>query len=97
MKSGKRDMTEGTKLPNQGKIRTLGEKETYKYFGILEADTIKQVVMKGKIKKGYFRRTRKLLEAKLYSRNLIKGMNTRAFPFVRYSRPFLKWTREELK
>ena len=29
--------------PNQDKIRTLGEKETYKYLGTLEADTIKQV------------------------------------------------------
>ena len=35
-------------LPNQDKIRTLGEKETYKYSGILEADTIKQAEMKGK-------------------------------------------------
>ena len=29
MKSGKRQFTEGIELPNQGKIRTLGEKETY--------------------------------------------------------------------
>ena len=34
---------------NEKKIRTLREKETYKYFGILEADTIKQVKMKEKI------------------------------------------------
>ena len=33
-------------LPNQDKIRTLGEKEIYKYLGIWEADTIKQVKMK---------------------------------------------------
>ena len=31
-------------------IRTFGEKETYKFLGILEADTIKQVEMKEKIK-----------------------------------------------
>ena len=30
---------------------TLGANETYKYLGILEADTIKQVEMKEKIKK----------------------------------------------
>ena len=36
-------MTEGIKQPNQGKIRTLREKEIHKYLGILEADTIKQV------------------------------------------------------
>ena len=48
MKSSKRHMTEGVELPNQVVIRTLREKETYKYLGILEADTIKQVKMKGK-------------------------------------------------
>ena len=41
MKSGKRYMTEGMELANHDKIRTLGENETYKYLGILEADTIK--------------------------------------------------------
>ena len=38
-------------LPNHSKIRTFGKNETYKYFGILEADTIKQVQMKDKIRK----------------------------------------------
>ena len=41
MKSGKGNLKSGMELPNQDKIRTLGEKETYKYLGILEADTIK--------------------------------------------------------
>ena len=41
MKSGKRHLTDGMELPNQDKIRTLGEKETYKYLGIFEVDTIK--------------------------------------------------------
>ena len=83
-------------LLNRDKIRTLRGKETYKYLGILEADTLKQVEMKEEIKKEYLRKTRKLLETKLYSRNLIKGINTWAVLLVRYSRPFLKWTREEL-
>ena len=34
---------------NHDRIRTLEENETYKYFGILEADTIKQVQMKDMI------------------------------------------------
>ena len=76
MKSGKRHLTDGMELPNQDKIKTLAENETYKYFGILEADSIKQVEMKDKIQKEYLRRTRKLLETKLSSRNLIKGINT---------------------
>ena len=49
MKSGKRHMTEGVELSNQVTIRMFGEKETYKYLGILEADAIKQVEMKEKI------------------------------------------------
>ena len=38
MKSGKRHLTDGMELQNQ-------ENETYKYLGILEADTIKQLAM----------------------------------------------------
>ena len=53
--------------------------------------------MKDKIQKEYLRRTRKLLETKLSSRNLIKGINTWAVPLVRYSGHFLQWTRVELK
>ena len=97
MKSGKYDMTNGMELPNHDRIRTLEENETYKYLGILEADTIKQVQMKDIIRKEYLRRTRKLHETKLSSRNLIKGINTWVVPLVRYSRNFLKWSREELK
>ena len=71
-KSGNRHMTEGIEQPNQIVVRTLGEKETYEYLRILEADTIKQVEIKEKIEKEYLRRTRKLL----YSRNLVKEINT---------------------
>ena len=48
MKCRKRQMTEGIDLPNQGKIRTLGEMETYEYLGILEADINKKVSIKEK-------------------------------------------------
>ena len=97
MKSGKRHMTDGMELPNHDKIRALREEETYKYLGILEVDTIKQVEMKDKIRKEYIRRTRKLLETKLSSRNLIKGINTWDVPLIRYPGPFLNWTWDELK
>ena len=97
MKSGKRQLTDGMELPNQDKIKTLAKNETYKYLGILEADTIKQAEKKEKIQKEYLRKTRKLLETKLNCRNLIKGINTWVVPLIRYSGPFLKWTRDELK
>ena len=96
MKSGKRLMMKGVELLNQAVIRTLRERETCKYLGILETDTIK-VEMKEKFFKKYLRRTRKLLETKLYCRNLAKGIKTWALLLVRYSGPFLKSIRDERK
>ena len=52
------------KLQNQDKIRTLREKENYKYLEILEADIIKQLEIKEKIKNECLWRTRKLLGEK---------------------------------
>ena len=71
MESGKRQLTDGMELPNNDKIKTLAETETYKYLGILEADSIKQAEMKEENQKECFRRTRKLLERKINCRNLI--------------------------
>ena len=51
-------MAERIELPNQDKIRTLREIETYKRLGILEADIIKHAEIKEKIEKEYLRRTR---------------------------------------
>ena len=51
MKSGKCHLTDRMELQNQDKIRTFEEKETYKYLDILEADTIKQMERKEKVKK----------------------------------------------
>ena len=52
---------------------------------------------KEKLKKEYFRRTKKLLKTKLHGGNLIKGINTWAVHLVRYFGPCLKWMREKLK
>ena len=49
MRSRKIQIMEGIELPER--IRTLREKETNKFLGILTADTIKQVDMKEKRKK----------------------------------------------
>ena len=49
-----------------------------------------------KDKEDYFRRTRKLVETKRCSNNIIKEVSNWAVLFVRHSELFLKWTREEL-
>ena len=80
---------DGMELPNKDKIRTPGEKKTYKYLGILEADTIKHVGIKT---------LRNNISGELesnsrqnYQRNEYPG-----FTLVRYSGPFLKWTENNL-
>ena len=102
MKSGKWHMIDRIELLNQDKIRTLGEKETYKYLGILEADTIKQVEMKGKIQKEYLRRTKNYSRqnslAEILSKEWIPGL----YPSFDIRDPFWsgpkknlnKWTKE---
>ena len=39
----------------------------------------------------------KMCLTKLYCRKLIKGISTRSVSLIRYSGPFLKWTKEEFK
>ena len=96
MKCGKQHITDGMEVSNQEKFRKLEEKETYKYLGRLEADTMK-VEMKERIKKKYLRITRNLLETKLYSRNLIKGINTWAIPSLYMRYLFWSWSEKNLR
>ena len=93
MKSGKWHMTDGIEIPNHDKIRTLEENETYKYLLTLS----NKCKWKTRSEKNISGKTRKLLEAKLSSKYLIKGINTWAVTLDRYSGPFPKRTRDELK
>ena len=73
--------------PNQDEIKTLEEKKAFKYLGILEADTIKQV-MKEKIKVECLRRTRKLLEKKYVAKTLSNESILRLYPSFDNQDPF---------
>ena len=79
MKSGKRQMMEGIELPNQANVRTLRETET-KILWNIRSGYHQTSGDEEKIKNEFLRRTRKLLETKLYSRNFIKGINTWVVP-----------------
>ena len=85
--------TEGVKLPDEQTIKGLNERDTY--LGILQADKVKYDEMKDKVKTEYKRRVRKFLETTLNRNNIIKGINTWAIAFLRYSAAFLEWTRLE--
>ena len=60
--------------------------EVCRYFG---SGHDKKMEMKGKGRKQYLARMRKLLDGKLSCRTLIKGINTKEFKIVQYSWPFL--------
>ena len=79
-------------LPTQDKIKTLGEKETYKYLDILEVDIIKHVEMKEKLRKNIPRVQEFYLRQNCQAETLSKNV-----PLVRYAGSFLKWTRGEIK
>ena len=66
-------------------------------MGLLEADTIKQVEMTEKITTKYLGWTRKLIDTKVCKRILIKAINTLGVPLVRYSEPFIKLAKKELR
>ena len=51
MRNGKSERPVEIEQSNQEKKRILGEKENYKFLGILETDTIKQAEMKEKLTK----------------------------------------------
>ena len=86
IKSEKRETTEGTELLNQESIRIFEEKENYKLLRNIGSGHHQTNRDERKIRKEYFR-----------NRNRIKEINTCAVPLVRYSEPFLKWTRKEFR
>ena len=96
MKSSKRKMMESMEQPNQEKKKKNKNARRKENVQVLENIGSRYHQTRGGERK-ILKRTRKLLESKQNSRNLTKGQNTWVLPLVRFSRPFLKWTRKELK
>ena len=84
IKKGWRETMERIELPNQESIRILEEKKN------IWKVVFKQTEMKEKVRSKYLRKTRKLLETRLCSRNIFKGINPWAAPLVKYSGLFLE-------
>ena len=97
MRREKRQIIEGIKLPSQERIGMSGEKEKLQVLGNTGSGYHQTSGKERKIRKRYLSWMRKLLEIILYSRNLIKRIYTSAVFLVRFSGPFLKWTREEFQ
>ena len=97
MKKGEIVKSDCLQLPHDKVVKSLEERKSYKYLGVLEADEVMVSEMKDKVKKAYYRRVRKVLETKLNSGNVFKAINTWAVSVVRYSAAFLGLSRLELE
>ena len=96
IKRGEKVRREGITLPDGQVIKDL-EEGSYKYLGILEGADIKNSQMKDKIRGEYLRRVKLLARSKLYSGNLVRGINAWAVAVVRYSAGIIEWKEDELK
>ena len=65
----------GMSLPNGRMMKEL-EDEGYRYLGVIEGAGIHHKEMKEKVKEEYFRRVKCIAKSRLYSGNLIRGINT---------------------
>ena len=91
MEKGKILKSVGIELPDGKVIKSLREGESYKYLGILEADTFLEEKMKLNVSKEYIRRLRKVLKSKLNGGNLVHGVNTWVLSLLRYSTVFVSF------
>ena len=97
IEKGKTVKSVGIQLPDGKVIKSLQEGESYKSFGILEAERFFGAEMKLKVFKECFRRLKKVLKSKLNGGNLVQGFNTWAVSLLRYSAAFISWRRCELQ
>ena len=97
LKRGKVCSSDGILLPDQQKIKNLGDDEEYKYLGVLESDQIKHEEMKKVVTKEYFRRIRKILKSKLNAGNVVSAINSKAVSLIRYGAGILNWTKNEVR
>ena len=70
---------EGIKVPNLENIRSLKEKGSDTYQGILEADTLNQTEINDISEQERSRKIRPIIKAKQFRRNQIKGINEWSF------------------
>ena len=97
MEKGKILKSVGIELPDDKVIKSLQEGESYKYLGILEADTFLEEKMKLNVLKEYIRRLRKVLKSKLNGGNLACGVNVLTVSLLRYSGAFVSWRKNKLQ
>ena len=76
LEKGKIVKSVGIEQPDGKVIKSLQERESYNYLGILEVEKFLGEEMKLKVSEEYFRRLKKVLKLKFNSGNLVQGVST---------------------
>ena len=85
MNKGTYTRSGGIRLPDQQQIRDVNVDKGYKYLDMLEADGMKDELMKEAFTKEYISRVRKIFKSKLNGVYTITTINIRAFLIVQYT------------
>ena len=75
-RKGKIVKSAGIEQPNGKVIKSLQDRESYNYLGILEVEKFLEEGMKLKVSEEYFRRLKKILKSKFNGGNLVQGVST---------------------
>ena len=76
LEKGKIVKSVGIEQPDGKVIKSLQERESYNYLGILEVEKFLEEEMKLKVSEEYFRRLKKVLKSKFNGGNLVQGVST---------------------
>lgn len=94
---GELERIENIELEGTQSIKSLEPGNYYKYLGIKEGKGFKNEDIKQEIRREYLRRTRKILESELSSKNKISAIGALATPVIEYSFAIVQWTNEEIR
>ena len=75
-RKGKIVKSAGIEQPDGKVIKSLQDRESYNYLGILEVEKFLEEEMKLKVSEEYFRRLKKILKSKFSGGNLVQGVST---------------------
>ena len=74
-RKGKIVKSAGIEQPDGKVIKSLQDRESYNYLGILEVEKFLEEGMKLKVSEEYFRRLKKILKSKFNGGNLVQGVS----------------------
>ena len=84
-------------LPAEEEIKEIDREEGQKYLGLLEADGVKDSMMKERMAKKCIRRIRNILKSKLNGVSMILAITSCSLAATRRSAGVSKQTKEELQ